>query len=420
MSRQTEPKSKFRSTCLGAALLAAGAFFLAACGAREPLPDAGNPPLGVRVALPHRIRERQTISVSGSVVSPDNPSNVSFLVSGKVQEVGPREGDFVKAGQALAKISPEDSMLALAAASAQVAAARAALQKASVPARPELLEQARIAYQRAEDELRRMQMLYDAKSLPANDFQKFQAAFEASRQQYEMAKAGAQKEDRDQAQAALNQALAAERITQKHLDDTVLLAPVDGFISARMVEPGETASPARPAFQIVSLDPVEISVGVPETDIHEVGAGQSAEIRIPAIPDQLFRGTVRIINISADPSTRTYMVRLNVPNPSHILRLGMVAEVKITGDREIDAMALTGDAIVRDSKGAAIVYVYYPDQKRVYAKRVEIGTAYGTEIQIRSGLSGDEQVVIAGQDRLHEGAEVAPVSKPPAAGPGRK
>jgi len=129
---------------------------------------------------------------------------------------------------------------------------------------------------------------------------------------------------------------------------------------------------------------------------------------------------VRIINVSADPSSRTYMVRVNVPNPEHILRLGMVAEVKIVGDRTLDAMALPGDSIVRDPQGATMVYVYYPDQKRVYAKRVEVGTVYGTEIQITSGVTGNESVVAAGQDKLYEGAEVVAVTLPPGSSMGVK
>jgi multidrug resistance efflux pump len=365
----------------------------------------------VKVGQAHHIEAPATVSVSGSVVSPENPSNAAFLVSGKVIKVGHREGESVKRGQVLAVIDPTDYELALKAAAAQVAAAKAVLQKVESPVRPEMLEQARVAFERAQDEYQRMKQVYDAKSLPPNDFEKFKAAYDASRQQYEQARAGGQKEDRAQAQAAFEQATAAEEIARKHLADAALTAPVDGFVANRSIEIGDMAIAGRPVFQIVQLDPVEINVGVPETDIHLVRTGQTATIQIPALPGDAFQGIVRVINVAADPSTRTYMVRIAVPNPKYALRLGMIAEAQIRGDRQLDLMTLPGDAIVHDPQGATTVFVCFPDQGRVYSRRVEVGTVYGTEVEIKNGLSGTEWVVLAGQSKLRDGSAVTVVEQ---------
>ena len=112
-------------------------------------------------------------------------------------------------------------------------------------------------------------------------------------------------------------------------------APVSGYISKRPIEPGSTASPGSPAFEIIQIDPVEVNVGVPETDVHLVKIGQKADITVPALPGNSFQGTVRVINVSADPNTRTYMTRIAVANPGHLLRVGMVAEATIRGDRTV-------------------------------------------------------------------------------------
>jgi multidrug efflux pump subunit AcrA (membrane-fusion protein) len=371
-------------------------------GARTP--DAAIP---VRVGNVRRIRTARTVPVSGSVVPWTDPSNVAFVVSGKVVEVGPREGDPVRKGQVLARINPADYALGVEAAQAQVAAARAVLDKAEAPARPEVLERARIAFERAQDEYRRMKQLYDSRSLAPNDFHKFEAAYQAAGQQYAEAQAGGQKEDRAQARAVYNQAVAAEGIARKHLDDAILRSPSSGLVSSRSLQIGEITSPGRPVFQIVELDPVEINVGVPETDISLVRLGQTAAVQVPALPDEAFEGTVRLINVAADPTTRTYMVRIRVPNPKHTLRVGMIAEAQIRSDRMLDAMTLPGESVVHDPQGATVVFVYFPEQKRVYSKRVETGTVYGREIQIKNGLSGDESIVLAGQDRLRDGVAVA-------------
>ena len=291
---------------------------LAACKGEPEKKQVRSDPVPVSVGKVRQIREQETITVSGSVNAPNSPANVSFLVSGKVVFSGPREGEYVRQGQVLARIDPTDYQLAVQGAEAQSAAADAVQEKTMNSARPEQLEQARITFERAEDEYRRMKMLYESKSLAPNDFLKYKAVYESAQQQYELAKAGGQKEDKEQAKAASRQAVAGLRVARKALSDTTLCAPASGYIAKRYIEVGDTASPARPAFEIVQLDPVEVTVGVPETDIHLVRIGQKAEIRIPAQPEKTFDGTLRVLNVSADPNTRTYMARIRVPNPDQL------------------------------------------------------------------------------------------------------
>ena len=347
---------------------------LAACTG-EPQKKESNEVVPVTVGRVQNIQERETIAVSGSISTPDSPTNAGFLVSGKVLSVGPREGDYVKKGQILASIDPTDYQLQLAAATAQT-------------------NQARIVNERAADEFRRMKMLYDSKSLAPNDYLKYKAAYDATNQQYEMA-------------------VSSEKLFRKHLSDATLCAPVSGFISKRSTEPGDTATQGRPVFEIVQMEIVEVNVGGPETDVHLVKVGQEAEISVPALPGMSFHGTVHFINISADPGTRTYMTRITVPNPELLLRIGMVAKATIRGDRMISMVTLPGDAVVRDPQGATQVYLYYPDQKRVYAKRVEIGTTVNKNVEIKSGLSGDELIVLAGQTKLRDGLAVSATESQP-------
>ncbi|HUP05229.1 MAG TPA: efflux RND transporter periplasmic adaptor subunit [Bryobacteraceae bacterium] len=388
-------------------LLVVVSLVVAAASCSRRIESPAETAIPVRIGPVHRMRAAQTVDVSGSVVPWRDPANVGFEVSGKVVEAAPREGDEVRAGQTLARIDPADYSLAVEAAEAQAAAARAALDKAEAPVRPEMLEQARISYERALDEYQRMKTLYDSRSLAPNDFHKFEAAYLAAEQQYAQAHAGGQKEDRAQARAMYDQAQAAAHLARKRLDDTTLRAPLSGFLSSRSVQVGEMTSPGRPVFQIVELDPVEISVGVPETDIPLVKPGEAATVDAPALPGERFEGRVSLVNVAADPATRTYMVRIRVPNPRHTLRLGMIAEARIRTGQMLDAMTLPGESLTHDPQGATAVFVYYPDQKRAYSRRVETGTVYGKEIEIKSGLNGDEILVLAGQERLRDGAAVS-------------
>jgi RND family efflux transporter MFP subunit len=344
-------------------------FLLTSCSqGKSAEPPAGNP-IPIKTGKVRHMQTREFVSVSGTVTSPDAAVQVSFLVSGKVIQVVPREGNYVEKGQLLAVIDPMDYKLSLQAASAQLGLAKVSLD-------------------RSKDEYGRMKFLYESRSLAENDFEKYKAAYLSAKQQ-------------------VDQAIANQKLAQKHLSDASLYAPASGFISRRSIEPGQSASPQSPAFEIVKLDPIEINVGVPETDIHLVRLGQTATVTIPALPKESFEGKVRVINVSADQNTRTYMTRIVVPNPAHILRVGMVAEARIEGDRLVDLMTLPAEAILRDPQGATIIFVYYPEQGRVYSKRVEAGAVYGREIAIKGGLSGDEAIVFAGQERLRDGAVVS-------------
>ncbi len=355
------------------AIIAAGLLVmtLQACSSGSSADQAVSTPIAVKIGKAQTIEGVQEVAVSGTIGSPAAPSQVSFLVSGKAIQVGPREGDYVRRGQLLASIDPTDYQLSLAAATAQA-------------------DMARIAFERAEDEHRRMKMLFDSRSLAPNDYEKYKSAYESARQQHA-------------------QAIASENICWKHLKDAELRAPISGFISKRSIEPGQTASAGQPVFEIVNLDTVEVNVGVPETDIHLVRDGQQAAITLPALPGESFKGFVRLVNISADSGTRTFMTRVSIPNPKHILKIGMVADARIQGDKIAKMLTAPIEAIVRDPQGATMVYVYYPDQKRVYAKRVEIGAPRERDLEIRSGLSGDDWIVLAGQTRLRDGALVAAI-----------
>jgi multidrug resistance efflux pump len=192
------------------------------------------------------------------------------------------EGQHVSKGQLLAEIEPTDYRNAFNAATAQKQAALAVSQKADAGLRKQELEEARIDFERWQDEYKRMKFLVERKSLPPNDFQKTEAAYNASKERYEMAVEGTRKEDiaRAAAQAHAADAQAAE--DRKRLDDTRLLAPISGSISMRRVDPGQTVSSGTTVFSIVDLNPVKVRVGVPEAEIGKVHQGATAEISAPS------------------------------------------------------------------------------------------------------------------------------------------
>jgi len=344
------------------------AILLAGCHRTPPAPQ---PPAAITIQRPKSLQGFETVAVSGSLLPEGGASLVAFLVPGRTTAVRVREGDQVRRGQPLATLDAVNLTQAHAAALAQARAAQAGAE-------------------RAEAEFQRMKTLFDSRSLAPNDFEKFRAARDAAQQQHA-------------------QALAGAAIAMKNLSEATLLAPVTGHISRRLVEPGVMVAAGQPVLEIAALDPLEVSVGVPETDIRLVQVSQKAVVTVPALPGRSFEGVVRVVGVSADPATRTYPARIRVANPQHELKVGMVAEVVITGSQRRDMLTVPAEAIVRDPNGVTQVFQFYPDQKRVYARRVDVGTVLGRDVEVKSGLKGDEAIVVAGQHRLRDGlpADVA-------------
>jgi RND family efflux transporter MFP subunit len=251
-----------------------------------------------------------------------------------------------------------------------------------------------------------MKLLVERKSLPPNDFQKIEAAYNASKERYEMAVEGTRKEDIATAAAQARAAEAQASEERKRLDDTRLLAPISGNIGMRRIDPGQTVGAGMPVFSIVELNPVKVRVAVPEADIGKVRQGAGAEITVPSLGGRRFAGKVAIIGVAGEPASRTYTVKILVPNPGPVLLAGMVAEARIFGPASVQSLTIPSEAVVPDPQGAPNVFVYSTDRKRVYARRVEVGPPIGNEVEIHSGLSGGEQVVVAGQQKIREGSVV--------------
>jgi RND family efflux transporter MFP subunit len=290
----------------------------------------------------------------------------------------------VAKGQLLADLDPTDYRNGFAAAAGQADAASAANAKAKAGLRQQELEQARIDFERTQDEYQRLKYLYDHQSLPANDFHKIEAAYLASQQRYDMARSGTRVEDKQAVSAQLSSATAQMQEAKKRLADCQLRAPIAGFIGMRQIEVGNTVAPGVPVISVVDLNPVKVRVGIPESEVGKVREGARAVVSIPSLSGQQFEGRVEAIAAASDPASRTYVSKIVVPNPSRVLLAGMVSEARLIGDTQVNAITLPGSAIVRDERGVTQVFVLAPGQNRVYSRRVEVGAMIDNEVEIRS------------------------------------
>jgi RND family efflux transporter MFP subunit len=321
--------------------------------------DACSKPQPVAEVVPVLVRQvsgvnRSDLVVVSGDVEASRSGNIGFQVPGRVMRVWPEEGEFVQAGEPLAQLDTTEYHLQLVMATATA--------------------------RQAEDQFKRLKQMNDQQGIPPADFVKIETG--------------------------LQQARAQMALVQHNLANTRLEAPLGGAVARRGIEVGEMAAPGMPVFTIIATDPVQVRAGVPEAEVGRIRVGQSAEIRVPALPNQKFYGKVKLIGVAADPMSRTYTVKITVPNARRLLRPGMIAEARIQQDSQVNAITIPASAIVRDADGATQVFSYNPADKRVYARRITVGTVYGKEVEVISGLTSKDMIVVGGQHRIREGSRV--------------
>jgi RND family efflux transporter MFP subunit len=366
---------------------------------------AADLPVPVQIRAPHQIHEPVSVSASGSVEA-NVTALTAFQIGGRVARVRAEEGQFVKQGQVLAELDCSDYRNAFEAAIGQATAADANALQARNGVRAQELEQARIDFERAQDEYQRQKFLYDHQSLAANDFHKIEAAYLASQQRYDMAREGSRSEEKQATEGQAHAAIGNLSEARKHLGDCQLRAPISGFIGMRHVDVGDTVAAGTPVFSVLDLDPVKVRVGVPEAEIGKVHEGARARITIPSLDNQQFEGKVEAVGYFADSVSRTFTTKIAIPNPKHVLRAGMISESRIYGSTMFDALTVPVIAVTRDLRGIPSVYVYDGTRQRVFARRVELGDLIDDEVEIKSGLNPNDQIVVAGQQNVHEGSLV--------------
>jgi len=156
--------------------------------------------------------------------------------------------------------------------------------------------------------------------------------------------AGPRKEDIAQAEAQLRADEALVEFLRRQLADAQLLAPLDGVIRSRLMEPGEMASPQKPVFSLAIIDPKWVRAYVSEPDLGKVHPGHTASITVDSFPDHRFEGWVGFISPVAEFTPKTvqtqelrtslvYEVRVFVKDSSDDLRLGMPATVRLEAEK---------------------------------------------------------------------------------------
>lgn len=199
--------------------------------------------------------------------------------------------------------------------------------------------------------------------------------------------------------------LDVARTTYKNLqDNTQLISPINGIVTARNYDNGDMYSGAEPIFTVEQIRPVKLMINVSESFFTKVKKGMDVDVKLDVYGNDLFKGKVSLVYPTIDPATRTFPVEIKIVNNDERVRPGMFARVTMNFGT-LNHVVAPDQAIVKQS-GAGDRYIYVYKDGKVSYNKVELGRRMGNKYEIISGVTDGDQVVITGQNRLTNGMEV--------------
>lgn len=348
---------------------------LAGCSEQKVTAEKAIRPIAWLKISESNIQQLRTLS---GIVSPVESAQLSFEVPGKIDLVAVRLGDRVKKDQVLAQLNTRNFDLNLQSAQAQLDKANSALAE-------------------AENTYERYRQLIKQGLVSQSAFENAQATFQSSKSAVKVA------------QAQLN-------ISNKHLQDSTLLAPYDGVITKRLIEPSQQIGARQAAFEIEGNHGLEVNVMVPETLIRELTKHDVLPVRFPVLVGTEMFGKITEIGTRAQTANAfPVTVVLNENNP--LLRAGMTAEV----DFSFDGVGQTGyegitvsvpfSALRAGVNQKTYAFVYNPQSQTVQQREVQTENVLNNMAFISSGLSAGEIIATAGVAFLRDGQQVTLLDK---------
>lgn len=366
---------------IGIALTMLGMLMSAGCGGKsgeEHRPAAAPAPV-VKGAVVETVKTGlmpESVELSGTVRARTS-AMVAARIPGTVVMLQVREGDRVRKGQLLARLEAGENMAQAAAAASGVDEARRALDEAQ--ARKKL----------ADTTLERFTRLFNEQAVSRQEF-------DVRQTERELAIQGVAR-----AEARLRQAQEGSKAAGIVADHARITAPITGIISAKQVDLGATVFPGQPLMTIEDEGSYQLELAVPESLAARVKTGQSLQVSLDAL-GQTVQVKISEVVPAADPASRTFMARVNLNTKG--LRSGMFGRGIIPIGTEKNSLLINRRSLVERGAMTAVWVVANDGLARM--RLVKAGRNVGEKIEVISGLSDGERVVVGSIDKIIEGAKV--------------
>jgi membrane fusion protein (multidrug efflux system) len=307
-------------------------------------------PVPVEVAQPYRLDIFATYDATATLSS-DADAPVIARVPGEVVELLVEEGDAVQAGQVLARLDGKRLRLEMLAAKAN-------------------LLQARKEYKRNID-------LHERGLISASMYEGLKYDLEALEATY--------------------------KLKQLNHDYSNIRATISGVVSAREIKPGQNINVSDIAFRITDTTELVAYLQIPQSQLQKFQAGQLATVKVASMPDIEFPASIARISPTIDARNGTFRATATIDNKGGALAPGMFGQFTIAYEKHSDALVIPADALLDEDEQTTVYVVSYGE---VVRRTVDTGIEADGRIEILSGLSDYEEIVVVGHAGLRDGSKV--------------
>jgi multidrug efflux pump subunit AcrA (membrane-fusion protein) len=439
------------SSLLKAILLLGALVGLVGCGApprgdgQAQTPGAGRgqeEPTAVDVAIARPAQLRQSVEYTGTT-QPLREVSLRSQVEGQLLRLTVDMGDRVQQGQTLAQVDDAILVASVVGAEAELASRRSEISRiqTQVTEAKTRVEQARLQLQQAEADAARLEQLAKAGAITQQQAEQARTAAKTATQVLRSTQE--QVRNQQEAIAAAQGRVTAQRAVVAQAEErrsfALVNAPITGLVTQRITEVGNLVQPGSEILKLGDFSQVKVLVQVSDLALAEVQLGETANLRLDALPKQTFTGRVTRISPAADPSSRLVPVEVTIPNPDGRIGSGLLARVSFAqGDvarvvvplsalqeerrgkpgaapegtrqsaqtRPVSTASEKPQEKPRKTEGVLFVVSGEGEQARVQARSVRLGEQADGRVEIVSGLKPGERFVARSGAPLKDGEPV--------------
>lgn len=287
--------------------------------------------------------KRGTVYLMAGKINTNENVNISSKITAKVTETYVDIGSTVKKGDPLMKLDSKDLEAQVVKAEASVGTAQANLAKTQSGSRPEevykaqaLVDSANVSYENAKKNYERNQKLFDTGAISKSQLEQFQTALGEAEASYKSSKAdldilnkGETQETINVAESQVKEAQAALDISKIQMDNSVIVSPISGVVTAKDIRTGELAAAGANLMNIVNSDAMVVDAYLPAEYINKIKVGQEVVIKAVEVPDKEFNGEISVIDSVVNLKNKNILVKVKFKNQDVELKPGMFAEVGV-------------------------------------------------------------------------------------------
>lgn len=372
-------------------ILAIAASCAVSCAKEQPKIAEQQAPVPVST-ITATVSDVQVTITSVGTVEAKREAVISAKVMGAIQKFWVDAGDRVGKGSVLLTIDDAEIKAKRREAEQAKAEGVAAMHEADAA-----LKEAQASLENANINRERFANLYSEQAVTKKELDDINTQGRMAEAKVEQVEAR-----RKQVEARIAQADAAISVANIMLGYTVIHSPISGVVTAKMASTGEMASPGRPLLKVVDDSELRLLTNIKESDMAGMVKGDAVKVGFDALPGKEIQGSIGEVIPAADPATRTFNVKIDLPRTAGILP-GMFGRAYLPAGMRKGI--LVPDTSIVEREGVQGVFVVTPDNTLRF-QFVRVGDKNNGMTEVSSGLSGGEDVVAVNAGSLREGVKV--------------